>query len=150
MKRLLWLLVAAYAAALAASWRALPHNLVLHFTVANAPDRFLDRGWFAALTLLVLAAAIAMAGCALPRAGECGRGVMTLSYGFGFGMIGFMAGVFWSLVRVNAGLGSPVRPSVAAGLALTAVGLILGVAAPGSPRRPPATARFDAGPPART
>lgn len=143
-------MVAVYAAALAARWRGLPHDLALHFTALDAPTRFLARGWFAAATVLILAGFVAWAQYALPRAGECGRGAMTLSYGFAYGIIGLIAGVFWSLLRVNAGLGSPVRPAVAAALAFTAVGLVLGVWAPAYPRRRPASSRFDRERPGQT
>ncbi|MGH9414256.1 MAG: hypothetical protein ACRD0Y_11030 [Terriglobales bacterium] len=126
----LWAMVAAYALILGLRWRALPHDLAVHFTASDAPVHFLARGWFAALTFLILCAAAAVVTCLLPRHGECGRGMATLSFGFAHGVTGFTAGVFWSLVRTNAGLGSSVRPAVAAALGFAALGLVLGVSAP--------------------
>lgn len=126
----LWLMTAGYALILGLRWTALPHALVIHFTRGDAPSRFLPRPVFALATLAVLCAVAAVATCLLPREGECGRGAATLAFGFCYGLFGFIGGVFWSLVRINAGLGSPVRPAVATALAFAAFGLILGVSAP--------------------
>lgn len=133
----MWLMTAGYALILGLRWTALPHALVIHFTSGDAPARFLARPIFAALTLAILCAVAALISCLLPREGECGRGVATLGFGFCYGLFGFIGGVFWSLVRMNAGLGSPVRPAVAVALASAALGLILGVSAPA-----PLPARF--------
>ncbi|MGH9467451.1 MAG: hypothetical protein ACRD1Y_08845 [Terriglobales bacterium] len=126
----LWAAVVAYGATIAVRWAALPHNLVVRFSAMDAPLRFLPRLAFVPLTLAILCILIAVLTRLLPREGELGRGAVTLSFGCCYGITGFVGGVFWSLVRVNAGLGSPVRPAVAAALAFTAVGLVMGVSAP--------------------
>lgn len=133
----LGLMTTAYALILGLRWTALPHVLVIHFTRGDAPGRFLPRPVFAVLTLAILCAVAAAVTCLLPRDGEYGRGPVTLAFGFCYGLFGFIGGVFWSLVRINAGLGSPVRPAVATALACAALGLILGVSAPA-----PLPARF--------
>lgn len=108
-------------------WRALPHNLIVHFSRGMAPNRFLGRGGFALASVLLVCALIALGSWLAPRAGASGRGAATLVMGWIYGLTGFAAGVFWSLVRVNIGVGSAVRPAVALGLGCAALGLVLGV-----------------------
>ncbi len=126
----LWALAVAYVVMLGVRWTALPHNLVIHFTVMDAPGRFLGRAGVALITILLALTAAALAAQTAPRPLEFERGKIMLGFGFCYGMMGFIIGVFWSLVRINAGIGSPIRPAVAMALAYTALGLVVGVSAP--------------------